>query len=137
MQPTVAVKNALQEGRPMPRNPLALYRGYAVTLQWSTWLSNDCLTVGCQLPPAPSTLWSELIVHALCVLLHPSFMHPYCGLLSTRCCCAKQINAASIAPITAVQFGANRFYEQIVKSVTGVQVALPPAMRLAWLLSWK
>ncbi|KAK9843463.1 hypothetical protein WJX81_004159 [Elliptochloris bilobata] len=30
MQPTVAMKNALQEGRPVPWSPLALYRGYAV-----------------------------------------------------------------------------------------------------------
>lgn len=30
MQPTVGVKNALQEGRPVPRNPMALYRGLTV-----------------------------------------------------------------------------------------------------------
>lgn len=30
MQPTVAIKNALQEGRPVPRSPLALYRGLLV-----------------------------------------------------------------------------------------------------------
>lgn len=30
-----------------------------------------------------------------------------------------QVNAGSIAPITAVQFGANRFYEVTLKSITG------------------
>ena len=29
-QPTVAIKNALQEGRPLPANPAAYYRGLAV-----------------------------------------------------------------------------------------------------------
>lgn len=58
MQPTVTVKNALQEGRALPKTPLAFYRGYLV-------------------------------------------------------------NAGSIAPITAVQFGANRFYEVTLKKLTG------------------
>ena len=31
MQPTVALKNALQEGRALPRTPLQLYRGLAVS----------------------------------------------------------------------------------------------------------
>ena len=30
MQPTVGVKNALQEGRSVPRNPAVLYRGLTV-----------------------------------------------------------------------------------------------------------
>ena len=30
MQPMVAFKNALQEGRPLPRTPLAMYRGLLV-----------------------------------------------------------------------------------------------------------
>ncbi len=30
MQPTVGIKNALQEGRPVPSSPLALYRGLLV-----------------------------------------------------------------------------------------------------------
>ena len=30
MQPTVGIKNALQEGRPVPRSPFQLYRGLAV-----------------------------------------------------------------------------------------------------------
>lgn len=34
MQPTVAIKNALQEGRPLPRTPAALYRGLAVRIVW-------------------------------------------------------------------------------------------------------
>lgn len=32
-QPTVAVKNALQEGRPLPANPAAYYRGLLVSHQ--------------------------------------------------------------------------------------------------------
>lgn len=31
MQPTVTIKNALQEGRALPKTPLALYRGYLVS----------------------------------------------------------------------------------------------------------
>ncbi len=31
MQPTVAFKNALQEGRALPRNPLHYYRGLTVS----------------------------------------------------------------------------------------------------------
>lgn len=31
MQPTVAIKNALQEGRPLPANPAAYYRGLLVS----------------------------------------------------------------------------------------------------------
>lgn len=31
MQPLVGIKNALQEGRPVPRNPVHLYRGLAVS----------------------------------------------------------------------------------------------------------
>ena len=30
MQPTIAIKNALQEGRPVPWSPSALYRGLGV-----------------------------------------------------------------------------------------------------------
>lgn len=32
MQPTVAVKNCLQEGRPFPKSPAAYYRGLFVRL---------------------------------------------------------------------------------------------------------
>lgn len=32
MQPTVGIKNAMQEGRPVPRNPLVLYRGLLVSV---------------------------------------------------------------------------------------------------------
>jgi hypothetical protein len=31
MQPTVAIKNALQEGRALPRSPAAFYRGLTVS----------------------------------------------------------------------------------------------------------
>lgn len=30
MQPTVTVKNAMQQGRPLPTTPIALYRGLLV-----------------------------------------------------------------------------------------------------------
>ena len=33
MQPTIAIKNALQEGRPVPWSPKLLYRGLGVSLQ--------------------------------------------------------------------------------------------------------
>lgn len=32
MQPLVGIKNALQEGRPVPRNPVHLYRGLLVSV---------------------------------------------------------------------------------------------------------
>lgn len=35
MQPTIAIKNALQEGRPIPRSPMTLYRGLAVSGRYS------------------------------------------------------------------------------------------------------
>jgi hypothetical protein len=40
---------------------------------------------------------------------------------ATTCCCLSllQINAASVAPITATQFGANRFFEKSINSFTG------------------
>ncbi|KAF8058077.1 mcfT [Scenedesmus sp. PABB004] len=60
MQPMVAFKNALQEGRPLPRTPLAMYRGLL-------------------------------------------------------------INCGSIAPITASQFGTNRFMERLVSQRAGGQ----------------
>lgn len=31
MQPLVGIKNAIQEGRPVPKNPMHLYRGLAVS----------------------------------------------------------------------------------------------------------
>lgn len=33
MQPLVGIKNALQEGRAVPRNPVHLYRGLGVSLR--------------------------------------------------------------------------------------------------------
>lgn len=33
MQPTVAFKNAIQEGRPMPMNPIHMYRGLGVRVR--------------------------------------------------------------------------------------------------------
>jgi hypothetical protein len=40
MQPTVGVKNALQEGRSVPRNPAVLYRG--LTVGW--YCHSDSMT---------------------------------------------------------------------------------------------
>lgn len=36
MQPTIAIKNALQEGRPVPWSPKLLYRGLGVSAQLRT-----------------------------------------------------------------------------------------------------
>eukprot|EP00775_Hariotina_reticulata_P013494 gene13495-13619_t len=62
MQPMVAFKNALQEGRPLPRTPLQMYRGLL-------------------------------------------------------------INCGSIAPITASQFGTNRFMERLISQRTGGELS--------------
>lgn len=40
MQPTVAIKNALQEGRPLPKTPAGFYRGYTVS---TTFSCTSCL----------------------------------------------------------------------------------------------
>ena len=40
MQPTVGIKNALQQNRPVPWSPMVLYRGVAVCAgHWRAWLS--------------------------------------------------------------------------------------------------
>ena len=44
LHPTVAWKNALQEGRPLPFAPKALYRGY--TLNASSFVPITCLQFG-------------------------------------------------------------------------------------------
>lgn len=38
MQPTVAFKNAIQEGRPLPWNPVHMYRGLGVRTRTSASL---------------------------------------------------------------------------------------------------
>ena len=38
MQPTVAIKNALQEGRALPKTPAGFYRGYTVSFRSSSSL---------------------------------------------------------------------------------------------------
>ena len=43
MQPTVAVKNAIQEGRPIPRAPAGLYRGLLVRLPTPALHISGCL----------------------------------------------------------------------------------------------
>jgi solute carrier family 25 citrate transporter 1 len=40
MQPMVAFKNALQEGRPLPRTPVAMYRGLLVRGLLHTYPAN-------------------------------------------------------------------------------------------------
>lgn len=37
MQPTIAIKNALQEGRPVPWSPKLLYRGLGVSCSCVRW----------------------------------------------------------------------------------------------------
>ena len=47
MQPMVAFKNALQEGRPLPRTPTQMYRGLLVRLLACTARLRTAGSVGC------------------------------------------------------------------------------------------
>ena len=52
MQPTIAIKNALQEGRPVPWSPSALYRGLGVrnTLLRPLCIRNtSCIVTACDM----------------------------------------------------------------------------------------
>jgi hypothetical protein len=46
MQPMVAFKNALQEGRPLPKTPIALYRGLVVSADFCRCLGQECIACG-------------------------------------------------------------------------------------------
>jgi hypothetical protein len=50
MQPMVALKNALQEGRPLPRTPTQMYRGLLVSSSKLSHLQQVAL-LHCLLPP--------------------------------------------------------------------------------------
>lgn len=52
MQPTVAIKNALQVGRPVPMSPLALYRGVLVR-GWAALQLGLQALLGTSSPEAP------------------------------------------------------------------------------------
>jgi hypothetical protein len=64
MQPMVAFKNALQEGRPLPRSPLALYRGLVVggggALQ-----THACRARWVRLPALPASTQVPVSTHGL------------------------------------------------------------------------
>lgn len=56
MQPTVGVKNALQEGRPVPRSPLVLYRGLVVRV----CIRLSLFMLGCCGVSVASLIWRSL-----------------------------------------------------------------------------
>ena len=100
-QPTNGIKNALQEGRPVPRNPLALYRGLGVSpLGWACPSSAQAATA------APGRQ-----VH------HGAAGRPPSPRPARPC--PLQINAGAMLPITATQFGVNRLLEQTLRRATG------------------
>lgn len=66
MQPMMAFKNAMQEGRPIPRNPVHIYRG---------------LTVGPA--PAEGAMWCVCSASAAC--MHMGFAHVDVGKFPTPC----------------------------------------------------
>lgn len=128
MQPMVAFKNALQEGRPMPTAPKALYRGLLVSLLGQPQLSveqSQAARMHLHVHRCHTTLESRLSL-PWCVLVVPmpvSICQPLAGPLQQdiiiSISCIVQINAASIAPITASQFGTHRILEQALIKASG------------------
>ena len=109
MQPTVTIKNALQEGRALPKSPIALYRGYLVSRSIS--LLRLCAENTALLMPTAMVIIRDLHIWSCqCAfgMSHRWTRHKLWCL---------QVNAGSIAPITAVQFGANRFYELTLRKL--------------------
>lgn len=98
MQPMVAFKNALQEGRPLPRTPTQMYRGLLVGLL-------------CRPYPALQQLPWDLANIAPATAPRAFPINKWLHLL--------QINCGSIAPITASQFGTNRFMERLLMQRSG------------------
>lgn len=96
MQPMVAFKNALQEGRPLPRTPTQMYRGLLVRRSARLPLA--------VLPPVVSIHRDTYNMQTM--QNHTSTWHV-------------QINCGSIAPITASQFGTNRFMEKLLTQRSG------------------
>jgi hypothetical protein len=98
MQPMMAFKNALQEGRPIPRNPIDMYRGLTVSLKnmfktalgWAVYMG--CYTFQ-EVGWAPPLFGFD----------GPPLPLP-----------ALQLNIMSMAPITASQFGTNRVMQQLL-----------------------
>jgi solute carrier family 25 citrate transporter 1 len=94
MQPTVAIKNALQEGRALPSSFGQLYRGLPV------WLS---------LLPVSMHAGSVFSAHSSRMPLLACPTPPRAHVLVHK---HAQMNVISIAPITASQFGTNRLMQQ-------------------------
>ena len=46
LQPTIALKNAIQEGRPLPATPAQLYRGVGVRTVWQAVCASQSLQCG-------------------------------------------------------------------------------------------
>ena len=112
MQPTVTIKNALQEGRALPKSPIALYRGYLVSASISTPYS------GCVLKTQHHSRQRLRLSSVMCAREVVHVRMKACRWTLHKLWCL-QVNAGSIAPITAVQFGANRFYELTLRKLTG------------------
>lgn len=92
MQPTVAIKNALQEGRPLPRTPLAYYRGLSVSyIMFAT------------------ILYSRKYLSAKVDIFFKTTKIVVTTFTALNCL---QMNVGTMLPITAVQFGMNRVLEK-------------------------
>jgi hypothetical protein len=108
MQPMMAFKNALQEGRPIPTRPRELYRGLLV----GRHAADRSLTACCRrrrARPAHGSAPGARRAAAALATPSPSRPAPLPPL---------QINAGSMMPITATQFGTNRVVEQFLSSRT-------------------
>ena len=91
MQPTVGVKNALQEGRPIPwGQPTQLYRGLVVSSCLVAAINRSDYCVIRKITAVASRRSAGKLEEVLLAL---------------------QINCTSFAPITAIQFGTNRLLE--------------------------
>lgn len=92
-----------QAGRAIPWNPLELYRGYAVRKR-----KRGIGELGRAFSLAGNEKKTPVSAH-----LSPSVSHL---LLPFSLPFSLQVNATSFAPICAIQFGANRVYEQALTS---------------------
>lgn len=128
MQPTVGIKNALQEGRPVPRTLATLYRGVGVRRRCRRCPAAPLCTAApipldCLLSWLASfaTPWER---HRWLCRVAACFAEPAqrsaASILSLRACrhcslCWLQVSAGAMLPITSVQFGMNRLLEQTYK----------------------
>ncbi len=120
MQPTVGIKNALQEGRPIPRTVPALYRGLAVGGACSQLPCSPVSPAGCCSPRAllqfSCACGLQWLAAANVFFSTPPTPASLCASL-----CHLQVSAGAMLPITAVQFGMNRALEQGYRRVTGAE----------------